>query len=467
MSSLINGPITLSIVIFGTIFNAIVVYVLATKKIQRFRQSVYNSPQNRKFSNTIHNDRCSVDALNNVLASTRKRPTRGASTRPRVYTFFVWLIVSDTTLLLCALFLYCVPNLLRNLGSYAHLFPYLYFLSNTALTTSVWLISALMLDRYRSLVVNTFSVRSSTPAVNRVLLCVCAAAFVYNIPRFFELGSEIHEPTQRPVIYQTELVQSSVYMLGYRIVGGILFYSLVPYGFLFVLGFKVWMVIRRAAQQRQKMNANSASNSFLHANTTDSEMILIAVIAKFLLSRLLPTILDCVEHIVGAKEFTHSATLTICVDMSNLVVVTSSAINLFIFYACSASFRKSLRGLFDKKTRLRTRSPLSHVSIVSMTPIMPNSKKTSSRMPPRQLSLQVNNSQVQHQQQDEDQRVDPLLRPTPINRKVTVSGISLDARRDESISPLPTIEKIEGMTVEPADVQKLAVTPNHDAISLP
>ncbi|KAI6192513.1 G-PROTEIN-RECEP-F1-2 domain-containing protein [Aphelenchoides fujianensis] len=445
MSGLLNGPVTLTIVSLGSVFNALTICVLFTKKIQRYRQSVYNSPQTRKFSNTIHNDRCSTEATNNPLASTRKRPTRSSGSRPRVYTFFVWLAVSDTSLLLCALLLYSLPNLVSDLGPYVHFFPLFYYLSNTALTSSVWLISALMLDRYRSLVVNKFSVRSNTPAVNRLLLGVVALAFVFNLPRFFEIGTRFDEVAQRTVIFQTTLVESSAYMIGYRIAGGLMFYSLLPYIFLFVLGFKVAMVIRAAALQRQKMNAYSASGSFFHTCTTDSEMILGAVVAKFLLSRLLPTTLDVSEHIVGSRDFTRSTLATFCVDISNLVVVTSSAINLFIFYFCSASFRKSLHALLDRKTRAR--SPLSHhVSVVSLTPVQ-HKKSAASRLP-RQLSLQVESAR----------------RPSPLNRKATVAGLSLAVGGNESTSPLAS-----DVSFEVCEVQRLTVIPaqDQDAISLP
>ncbi|KAI6185137.1 FMRFamide receptor [Aphelenchoides fujianensis] len=466
MSSLLNGPLTVSIVAAGGIFNALTIFVLFTKKIQRYRQSVYNSPQTRKFSNTINNDRCSTEATNNPLASTRKRPTRSSGSRPRVYTFFVWLAVSDTSLLLCALLLYSLPNLVSDLGPYVHFFPLFYYLSNTALTSSVWLISALMLDRYRSLVVNKFSVRSNTPAVNRLLLGVVALAFVFNLPRFFEIGTRYDEVAQRTVIFQTTLVESSAYMIGYRIAGGLMFYSLLPYIFLFVLGFKVAMVIRAAALQRQKMNAYSASGSFFHTCTTDSEMILGAVVAKFLLSRLLPTTLDVSEHIVGSREFTRSTLATFCVDISNLVVVTSSAINLFIFYFCSASFRKSLHALLDRKTRAR--SPLSHVSVVSLTPVQ-HKRSTASRLP-RQLSLQVRNTQVQRLERGRIKgeqrilRVESARRPSPLNRKATVAGLSLTVGGNESTSPLAS-----DVSLEICEVQRLTVAPAHDqdAISLP
>jgi hypothetical protein len=135
------------------------------------------------------------------------------------------------------------------------------------------------------------------------------------------------------------------------------------------------------------MAAAAPGSTLLHACASDSEMILIAVISKFLLSRLIPTMLDVVEHVVGSEQFTRSRTLTLCVDVSNLVVVTSSGINLFIFYAFSSSFRKALVALINGKTRQIT-SPMSNVSTVTVAANGIHKNGGPPRLP-RQLSLQV------------------------------------------------------------------------------
>lgn len=63
-------------------------------------------------------------------------------------------------------------------------------------------------------------------------------------------------------------------------------------------------MIRSAAIQRLKMSASATTaphSMVLYACATDSEMILIAVTSKFLLSRLIPTILGWV--LIFGKDY--------------------------------------------------------------------------------------------------------------------------------------------------------------------
>lgn len=100
---------------------------------------------------------------------------------------------------------------------------------------------------------------------------------------------------------------------------------------------------------------------------------------------------------MGPGDFTRSSTLTLCVDTSNLIVVTSSGINLFIFYAFSASFRKSLLMLLSGNT-IRSRpvtSPLSNLSTVTMaTNGRVGERNGNPPRLPRQLSLQVSLNRI-------------------------------------------------------------------------
>lgn len=102
----------------------------------------------------------------------------------------------------------------------------------------------------------------------------------------------------------------------------------------------MWFIVREAAAGRKGISTTSSSKAG-SSSTTDSERVLVAMMVKFLLSRLMPTALDVVEHAIGPDQFTVSHVLTACVDTSNLIVVVASAANFFIFYAVSASFRKT------------------------------------------------------------------------------------------------------------------------------
>lgn len=95
-----------------------------------------------------------------------------------------------------------------------------------------------------------------------------------------------------------------------------------------------------------KKEKKNPKKELLMKSALDSERILVCVMFKFLLSRLMPTILDVVEHFVGGVEFVHSLTVTRFVDTSNLIVICASAANFLIFFTFSHSFRKFFRQYF-------------------------------------------------------------------------------------------------------------------------
>uniref|UniRef100_A0AC34F9G8 G-protein coupled receptors family 1 profile domain-containing protein n=1 Tax=Panagrolaimus sp. ES5 TaxID=591445 RepID=A0AC34F9G8_9BILA len=193
---------------------------------------------------------------------------------------------------------------------------------------------ALMIDRYRSLCSPLTARQLSLNSIHRILFFICIAALCFSIPRYFELELRLDDENQY-YLAQTDLVHNQIYMIGYRIVGGLMFYSLLPYIVLFAMSSRVWYVLRAAAKARLKMAAQQNVSG-----CTDSEMILLCVMAKFLCSRLMPTALDVAEHAIGSENFLDSAEATLCVDISNLLVVVASGANFIIFYFFSTTFRQ-------------------------------------------------------------------------------------------------------------------------------
>lgn len=153
-------------------------------------------------------------------------------------------------------------------------------LSNTALTASVWLMCALMFERYRTLcspLTRALHARSwSSKRIHIILSIVSLVAILYSLPRFFEIGIGLN-PNGEYQLMQTSLVQNQLYMVGYRIIGGMIFYSLVPYILLFLISWRVAYVLSSAAKTRVVMNAR-----VMRTGISDSEKILIAVMVKFL-----------------------------------------------------------------------------------------------------------------------------------------------------------------------------------------
>uniref|UniRef100_A0AC34RII3 G-protein coupled receptors family 1 profile domain-containing protein n=1 Tax=Panagrolaimus sp. JU765 TaxID=591449 RepID=A0AC34RII3_9BILA len=316
MPYLLNGPLTVGFVVVGTCLNALTVFVLSRHNfVRQMSRKSYRSSVRRSDSST----------------------NGSVNSKPRIYIYLMWLSFADTILLISALLMYSLPALMNGtLGYYIHFFPFYYLLSNTSLTASVWLMCALMIDRYRTLCSPLTARRLSFKTIHRILFLICFAALCFSIPRYFELELRLDEYDQY-YLSQTLLVHNQIYMIGYRIVGGLMFYSLLPYFVLFSMSLRVWFVLRRAAKARLKMAAQQNVSG-----CTDSEMILLAVMAKFLCSRLMPTALDVAEHAIGSDRFLESSEATLCVDISNLIVVASSSMNFLIFYFFSSTFRQKL-----------------------------------------------------------------------------------------------------------------------------
>ncbi|TMS38418.1 hypothetical protein L596_005148 [Steinernema carpocapsae] len=362
MNYYINGPLTATLVVAGTVLNIVTVCIIVRRRFSRQQSNLSEREIIHRHKVTASSNYQSIPAQATVShknnASFKGTPQTCPSPRPRIYTYVLWLSCSDTTLLLSAFLMYCVPTLLHgSFGYYAYLFPVYYVMSNAALTASVWLMIALMVDRYRALcspLTVAINFQKSLPVahVHRVLAIVSLAAIIFSLPRYFELTLDRDIYSGEVFVRQTTLVDNMVYMIGYRIAGGIVFYSLVPYIVLFALSARIWCVVHKSAREQMKMHVRRRTTT---KGRADSEMILLMVMAKFLISRLMPTALDLAEHISGAETFLHSPTATLFVDISNLIVVFSSTTNFFFFLFFSRSFRRIVMASVACEPSPRTR----------------------------------------------------------------------------------------------------------------
>ncbi|KAM3725463.1 Sex peptide receptor [Dirofilaria immitis] len=319
MGYLLNGPVTAVFVTFGIIFNLCTVYFLMIPRrtLGTYTDSRRKSSRSRKSCFLVKHS--------------------SNTSRPLINTYLLWLAFSDTALLISAALLYCIPAFFISLGNYARFFPSYYLLSNASLTASVWLMCVLMFERYRAFCRPLDSRHTKPQKVHRTLSLVSLLALLFSLPRLFELS--VYELNGEYHVNQTLLVEIRAYMLGYRIIGGMLFYSLFPYIILFIISARICLAIHAANKQRQNF---VATRGITNLKSTDCELLLITVMAKFLISRLMPTALDLAEHIVSSSEFLVSTTATFFVDISNLIVVISSAMNFFIYFTLSRAFRRTV-----------------------------------------------------------------------------------------------------------------------------
>ncbi|KAK6111306.1 7 transmembrane receptor (rhodopsin family) protein [Brugia pahangi] len=331
MGYLLNGPVTAVLVVFGVIFNLGTMYFLTVP---------------RRTSGTYFDSRTKPARSKKSFPLIRRSPN---TSRPLINTYLLWLAFSDTALLISAALLYCIPAFFRSLGNYARFFPSYYLLSNASLTASVWLMCVLMFERYRAFC-RPLDSHVKPQKVHRTLSLVSLLALIFSLPRLFELS--VYELDGEYHVNQTLLVETRAYMVGYRIIGGMLFYSLFPYVVLFIISARICLAIHAANKQRQNF---IATRGVTHFRSADCELVLITVMAKFLISRLMPTALDLAEHILSSSEFLVSTTATFFVDISNLIVVISSATNFFIYFTLSRAFRRTVFNSLPKNTIFQDR----------------------------------------------------------------------------------------------------------------
>jgi hypothetical protein len=212
---------------------------------------------------------------------------------------------------------------------------------NFTFSASVFLMLALMFERYRTLCCQfstaVLARHSSAKTAHLTLAMVTIFSFCYSIPRYFEFTVKFNYDHHLYLTIPTSLMTSRIYIIGYRIVGGVLFYSACPYILIFIMSFKVWKKTTEAYHERAQMKAPSIRER----ENLNSERIFFAITTKFLISRLAATLFDILEHLLGAQAFVESPFAMLCVHFNNLVVVIASILNFFIFFGFSSSFRKS------------------------------------------------------------------------------------------------------------------------------
>lgn len=201
-----------------------------------------------------------------------------------MYIFLIWLTFWDTAILLGALLLYSIPTVLTSAYQvYATLFPLFLMFCNGALTASVWLTLAFMVDRYKKvtkpfhkmvIAQNSRNPISET-RIHLFMLLLSFLAMAYALPRFFEINVDVDTEANRYYFMPTVLSSSHMYNLVYRIIGGMVFYSALPYILMFIISARIWIALSEAAKRRAKMtntttvNGNSKGQG---SSTTESDV---------------------------------------------------------------------------------------------------------------------------------------------------------------------------------------------------
>ncbi|CAD6191099.1 unnamed protein product [Caenorhabditis auriculariae] len=277
---------------------------------------------------------------------------------PAIQYYLVTLTLWQTALLANAFLLYSLPNLLFghlvSQGSYVHLYPYVYTFANTTHTGSVWIVLTLTIDRYLALC-QPLKHRAigKKSRVRRLMVGVSIMAVFFSLPRFFEVHVEpwCQDGHCVATIDRTELFENKIYWSVYHVVLAMLFVTLCPCLLLFGLTLRISLALRSAIAKRKSLCAPNADidarNKKCQTSRKEhkSNIMLVLVIAKFLVSDILPTVIDVLEHLVGQSAFMRSPLASLFVDISNFLIVLNCSSNFWVFIVWGKRFRKSCRNI--------------------------------------------------------------------------------------------------------------------------
>lgn len=174
--------------------------------------------------------------------------------RFRIYLFLLVLAFWDLALVVGSLFVFSLPTLLYGTvvlyGQYAPVYPFAYFFCNVARNGSVWIVLVIAIERYFALCYPyQFETFNTQRRAYVLLLSVSVSAFIYGIPRFFELRiDQCWNPNldaMVPEVQPTLLRLNRLYWLIYRVAGGFVFYSAGPFLVLIILTIRISIEIQR------------------------------------------------------------------------------------------------------------------------------------------------------------------------------------------------------------------------------
>uniref|UniRef100_A0A183CDV3 G_PROTEIN_RECEP_F1_2 domain-containing protein n=1 Tax=Globodera pallida TaxID=36090 RepID=A0A183CDV3_GLOPA len=96
-----------------------------------------------------------------------------------------------------------------------------------------------------------------------------------------------------------------------------------------------------------------------------ANVMLVVIIVKFLISDILPTVLDVFETFIGNEVFMASPLATLWVDFSNFLLVINCSTNFWVFLLYVRGFRQRCVHLIANSFRCTPQSPRQHDEVTN------------------------------------------------------------------------------------------------------
>lgn len=276
----------------------------------------------------------------------------------KIYIYLLALASWDLFYICTSFLLYNIPTLVYqeiiHFGPYAVGTPFVYYISTVARTGAIWTVLIIAVERYIALCYPfQFAEMNSDNRVGILFGSVTFCAFLYCLPRYFELNVlrcyELTTADYVPLLLKSELRSTFSYWLLYRVIGGCMFYSLVPFLALLLLTIRISYELRRSSYRAPIEPSTSPENSPLNGGKTSADRLNrwmhVAMIGKFLLCHSFPMILDVWELVQPSIAYERGWIKSwVFMSHSSFFLLTiNGSCNLFIYYLTSAKFRADLK----------------------------------------------------------------------------------------------------------------------------
>ena len=227
-------------------------------------------------------------------------------------------------------------------NGYPYLGKYVWAFASTALTTEMWMIALMTVERYLTVCTPFGQHRWFTKnRVKTIVFIIPVLAVVYNIPRFFEyqLFTSFHHCLGKEILdtKHSEFSENKYYFIIYKTVFFFLFRMIIPMSLVTIFNYKLFQLIRQAKQEHAELTKNQP-----RVNHTLNKM-LVAVVTIYIICQLPDFILRIVTLI--GREYPRSVNhmaIYFTNVISNMLLTFNSSVNCLIYCCCGTRFRRML-----------------------------------------------------------------------------------------------------------------------------
>ena len=229
---------------------------------------------------------------------------------------------------------------------------YIWPLGHITQMWTVWMIVIVAGNRYIAVCCPMDASRLCTKYnVQLEILIMAGAVCVYNIPHFFEFRLGVHNVT---IVDHNNMTQwpeepanvgiASIYLYNilYKNVCYVLFVFLLPLAIIIYFNVHLMRVLKVAQSDRSTMASQSSSDE------NNITLVMIVIIIAFVVCQIPATINRILYYIIDHEKLLTCTPYHVYFQMSNLLLLVNSSINVFIYCLFRKQFQHKLRMLFGR-----------------------------------------------------------------------------------------------------------------------